>query len=91
MKHAYADRAHHLGDPTLMCLRTAYVTVVLRKSEANDPNRTFETEFYGQKIAPPQDAGTQHISAQDGEGGVADNYTNTSLVLEWWCPSLGWF
>ena len=93
MKHAYADRAHHLGDPDFVDVPTDRLLSPGRVTEIRgkyDPNRTFETEFYGQKIAPPQDAGTQHISAQDGEGGVALTTTiNTSFGSGMVVPELG--
>jgi gamma-glutamyltranspeptidase/glutathione hydrolase len=84
MKHAYADRAHHLGDP-------AFVTVPVDRLVADGrieeirraiwPGRTFASEHYGALISPPEDAGTQHISVIDRDGvGVGLTTTiNTSF------------
>lgn len=91
MKHAYADRAHHLGDPEF---HQVPVNRLLSDARIGDiqrdiwPGRTFEPAHYGSLVAPPVDAGTEHISAVDAHGiGVALTTTiNTSfgsgLVVE---------
>jgi len=71
MKHAYADRAHHMGDPD-------YVDVPVDRLISDDrvaeirlkiwPGRTFEADYYGGLIAPPTDGGTTHISVVDSNG-----------------------
>ncbi len=94
MKHAYADRAHHLGDPgfvdvpvkrLLSAARIAEIRAAVAMDHTNPP------DFYGSPIAPPVDAGTQHISALDGRGGAAGITTtvNTSFGSGVIVPSLG--
>lgn len=84
MKHAYADRAHHLGDPGFVEVDVAGLLAGARVSEVRskiDRTQTFETAYYGPVIAPPRDGGTQHISVVDAQGlGVALTTTiNTSF------------
>ena len=79
MKHGYADRAHHLGDPD-------HVEVPLERLLSDErresirraiwPGRTFPPEHYGAAIAVPEDAGTQHIAVVDEEG-LAVSLTTT--------------
>lgn len=84
MKHVYADRAHHLGDPDFVdvpvqrLLSPERITAI---QQAVWPSRTFEPERYGPLIAPPQDAGTHHISVVDRAGRAAALTTtiNTSF------------
>ncbi|MFT7519309.1 MAG: gamma-glutamyltranspeptidase/glutathione hydrolase [Kiritimatiellia bacterium] len=71
MKHAYADRAHHLGDPDFVDVPVNRLISDERRDEVRRkiyPTRTFGVEHYGPKIAPPQDGGTQHISVVDQHG-----------------------
>ena len=73
MKHAYADRAHHLGDPDFVEVPTERLLSDGRRDairQAIWPGRTFEPDHYGPLIAPPQDGGTQHISVRDAKGGA---------------------
>ncbi|MCA9569262.1 MAG: gamma-glutamyltransferase, partial [Myxococcales bacterium] len=71
LQHAYADRAHHLGDPDHVevpvdrLLAPERIEAIRR---AIWPARTFPPDHYGPLIAPPRDAGTQHISAVDRDG-----------------------
>lgn len=72
-QHVYADRAHHLGDPAFVEVPVERLLSDERRDEirrAIYPTRTFPVEHYGSRIAPPVDAGTQHISAVDAEGGA---------------------
>lgn len=74
MKHAYADRAHHLGDPDFVEVPVDHLLSEERVAEIRSkvwPGRTFPPEAYGPLFAPPRDAGTQHISAIDASGGAA--------------------
>ncbi len=71
MKHAYADRAHHLGDPEFVDVPVERLLSSERIEEMRsgfDPDKTHPPEFYGSLIAPPADAGTQHISVLDADG-----------------------
>jgi gamma-glutamyltranspeptidase/glutathione hydrolase len=71
MKHAYADRAHHMGDPDFTHVDTGRLLSKERVGEviaAFDPDRTLPTDAYGERIAPPSDAGTEHISVVDRDG-----------------------
>jgi gamma-glutamyltranspeptidase/glutathione hydrolase len=71
MKHAYADRAHHLGDPEFIEVDVARLVGDERVAEVREkvwPGRTFETAYYGKLMAVPADAGTQHISVIDRAG-----------------------
>ena len=84
MKHAYADRAHHLGDPDFIEVDTTRLLSAerVRKVRAKfQAERTFEPSYYGRPIQPLEDAGTQHISVMDQEGMAAALTTtiNTSF------------
>lgn len=84
MKHAYADRAHDLGDPDFVDVPTERLIGSERVDEIRRaiwPGRTFPPTYYGEVIAPPVDAGTQHISVLDADGGAASLTTtiNTSF------------
>jgi gamma-glutamyltranspeptidase/glutathione hydrolase len=84
MKHAYADRAQHLGDPDFVDVPVERLlsTERIKAIQADfDDARTHEASHYGAKVEPPRDAGTQHISALDADGlGVALTTTiNTSF------------
>lgn len=71
MKHAYADRAHHLGDPDFVKVRVSDLLSDERIDEVRGaiyPGRTFSSDHYGPLIAPPSDGGTQHISVLDADG-----------------------
>jgi len=70
MKHAYADRARFLGDPDFVEVPVARLLSEERIGEIRRgirPERTFGPEHYGEPIAPPRDAGTQHISVVDAQ------------------------
>lgn len=95
MKHAYADRAHHLGDPDHVEVPVAR----LLSPERSDgivreiyPSRTFAPEHYGDPVAPPTDAGTQHISVLDRQGNAVALTTtiNTSFGSGVVAPELGY-
>ncbi|TNE87489.1 MAG: gamma-glutamyltransferase [Deltaproteobacteria bacterium] len=84
MKHAYADRAQHLGDPDFVEVDTARLVSDERVAEIRQkiwPMRTHPPEYYGALVEPPQDAGTQHISVIDAQGGAVALTTtiNTSF------------
>jgi gamma-glutamyltranspeptidase/glutathione hydrolase len=90
-QHAYADRAHHLGDPDFVEVPVARLVSPERAAEVRSaivPDTTFPPDRYGTLVAAPSDAGTQHISALDATGGAVALTTtiNTSfgsgLVVE---------
>ncbi len=94
LKHGFADRAHALGDPDFVQVPVERLLGDARIAEirgAYDPKRTLSTSAYGPLLAPPKDAGTQHISVIDRDGlGVALTTTvnqtfGSGLVV----PSLG--
>lgn len=71
MKHGYADRAQHLGDPDFVDVPVEALLSddrVAAIRAAFDPARTLPPDAYGDLIAPPRDAGTQHLSVVDAEG-----------------------
>lgn len=94
MKHAFADRAHHLGDPDFVDVPLGRLLSPERVEEiraAFDPSGTLPPERYGALISPPQDAGTQHISVIDGEGRavVLTTTINTSFGSGLVAPGVG--
>lgn len=79
LKHGFADRAHHLGDPDFVDVPTERLLSDARITQIRQaiwPARTFEPTVYGPPIAPPRDGGTQHISVVD-EHGMAVSLTST--------------
>lgn len=93
MKHAYADRAR-LGDPGVPEVDVAPMLEPARLDAiraAFDPERTLPSTAYGTWAPPPDDAGTQHLSALDADGmAVALTTTiNTSFGSGVVVPSLG--
>jgi gamma-glutamyltranspeptidase/glutathione hydrolase len=71
MQHAFADRAHHLGDPDFVEVDVERLLSPARVAEIRSKvslDATHDTDWYGPLIAPPRDAGTQHISVVDPSG-----------------------
>lgn len=94
MKHAYADRAQHLGDPDFVDVPVQRLLSPERIEAIRadfDPTRTFPADHYGSRTEPPKDAGTQHISTLDADGlGVALTTTiNTSFGSGVYVEELG--
>lgn len=82
MKHAYADRAHHLGDPDVVEVPVERLLSDERIAEiraAFDPDHTLPPEAYGPPIEAPTDAGTQHLSVVDGKGGAVALTTTINM------------
>ena len=82
MKHAFADRAHHLGDPDFVAVPTKRLLSEERITEiveAFDSERTFDPDAYGDPIASPRDGGTQHISVIDSDGSAVALTTTINL------------
>lgn len=93
-QHAYADRAHFMGDPDrvevpLDAMLSPQRIEAVRA--AFDPERTFEPDHYGLPVDAGTDAGTQHISVLDAQGlAVALTTTvNTSFGAELVAPQSG--
>jgi gamma-glutamyltranspeptidase/glutathione hydrolase len=83
-KHAYADRAHHLGDPDFVDVPVDRLVSAARADEIRrdlSPDSTWPPEHYGTMVAPVTDHGTQHISVLDAAGGAVALTTtiNTSF------------
>lgn len=94
MKHAYADRANHLGDPAFVDVPVAAMLAPERIDAIRRsfwPDRTLPSTAYGLPVAPPDDAGTQHISVLDERGlAVALTTTvNTAFGAEVVAPASG--
>lgn len=73
LRHGFADRAQHLGDPAFSDVPTERLLSDARIAEiraAFDPERSFPPEAYGTLVQPPTDAGTQHLSVVDRQGGA---------------------
>ena len=71
LKHGFADRAHHMGDPDYVKVPVGRLLSGERKAEiadAYDAGRTHPPDHYGKRIAVLEDEGTQHISVLDSEG-----------------------
>ena len=93
-KHAYADRAAHMGDPAFVEVpveRLLSDERIAEVSAAFDPERTLPLEAYGELIAPTPDDGTHHISVLDANGMAASLTTtiNTSFGSEVVTPNSG--
>ncbi len=71
MKHAYADRARHMGDPDRHRVPVDALLAEERITSIRndfDPDRTHDAAHYGTPIDAGTDAGTQHISVIDADG-----------------------
>jgi gamma-glutamyltranspeptidase/glutathione hydrolase len=71
MKHAFADRATWLADPsfTWVPVRRLLAPAYLDERAASvDLQRTFAPQAYGSAAAPGEDGGTSHLSVIDGAG-----------------------
>jgi gamma-glutamyltranspeptidase/glutathione hydrolase len=84
LKHGFADRAHHMGDPDFVDVpvdRLLSEERVKTIRDAFQPDGTLSAVSYGEPIASPKDAGTQHISVLDASGGAVALTTtiNTSF------------
>ncbi len=93
-KHAYADRAHYMGDPDRVSVPVAQMLSADRIREiqrAIVPGRTFPPEAYGMAPPLPNDAGTQHISVlgPDGQAVALTTTINTSFGSEVVAPKSG--
>lgn len=84
MKHAFADRARHLADPSFVDVPTGPLTseTYLDTLAARvDPDATQPPEAYGTAGALPEDGGTSHFSVVDrwGNAVACTETINTSF------------
>ena len=83
-QHAFADRANHMGDPEFIDVPVERLLSPARIQAIQDsfqPNGTLNREAYGDNRGVVDDAGTQHISVLDADGGAVALTTtiNTSF------------
>ncbi len=86
LKHGFADRSRHLGDPGFVTvpvqrlLDGAYLDELAARIQ---PDRVLPQELYGsdheRPAAPAQDAGTAHISVVDADGNAVALTTTINL------------
>jgi gamma-glutamyltranspeptidase/glutathione hydrolase len=70
-QHAFADRAHFMGDPDRVDVPVEQLISKERVEAVKNvfnPNKTHPPEVYGAPYDAGQDAGTQHISVIDKNG-----------------------
>ena len=85
LKHAFADRARHLGDPDFVQVPLAKLTdpAYHRELAARiDDQHTLKPERYGMPTAPaqpPRDGGTTHLSVIDADGNAVALTTTVNL------------
>ncbi len=94
MKHAYADRAHFLGDPDVVDVpveRLLSAERIAAITQDFDPERTHPAAHYAPAVDVVEDAGTLHISVVDADGlAVALTTTiNTAFGAELVPPTVG--
>lgn len=89
LKHAFADRAHWLGDPDYVELPVARLTSPKYASELAQrikPQQTLPSKEYGSGAPPAEDRGTSHFCVCDKQGNIVAitetiNGTFGSLVV----------
>jgi gamma-glutamyltranspeptidase/glutathione hydrolase len=85
LKHAFADRARHLGDSDFVAVPLAKLGDPAYHRELAgriDEQRTQKPERYGSPTAPaqpPHDGGTAHLSVIDGDGNAVALTTTVNL------------
>lgn len=92
MKHAFADRARHMGDldfasaPIERLTSDSYATELARKIQADG---AIKIEEYGLPV-PPDDRGTSHFCVADSQGNVAvstetinTSFGSLAAIEEW--------
>ncbi len=87
MKHSFADRARHLADPAFVALPlTALLerSMLARRANAIDLERTHAPEHYGWASAPRDDSGTSHVSVVDASGGAVACTETINLAFGSW-------
>lgn len=94
LKHAFADRARHLGDADFVKVPVQALTskTYAKKLAASiDPKATRKTEAYGSVKPPRDDSGTSHISVIDAAGNMLSctSTVNTSFGSLVYVPEFG--
>jgi gamma-glutamyltranspeptidase/glutathione hydrolase len=85
LKHGFADRARHLGDPDFVQVPLAKLTDPAYHHELAariDDQHTLKPERYGMPTAPavpPRDGGTTHLSVIDADGNAVALTTTVNL------------
>ena len=84
LKHAFADRAHLMGDPDFVRVPVEQMLSPRRVAEVKarfDPTRTLPREAYGGRYGLPADGGTSHFNVIDSQGAAVALTTtiNTSF------------
>ncbi len=72
-KHAFADRANHMGDPDRVAVPVDQMLAPERIDEIRRsivPMRTLPDSAYGTRLDIGKDGGTLHLSVVDAEGGA---------------------
>jgi gamma-glutamyltranspeptidase/glutathione hydrolase len=85
LKHAFADRARHLGDPDFVKVPVAHLLAPAYHAELAKrikDNAVLPSELYGTPDAPAdlhRDGGTTHLSVVDAEGNAVALTTTVNL------------
>lgn len=86
--HAFADRAHDLGDPAFVkvpAVRLGAAQYAAQLAARILPNQVLPPAAYGSKATgpadPPHDHGTTHLCVADGEGNVVALTTTVNLLF----------
>jgi gamma-glutamyltranspeptidase/glutathione hydrolase len=85
LKHGFADRARHLGDPDFVAVPLAKLTDAAYHKELAariDDQHTLKPERYGMPTAPavpPHDGGTTNLSIIDADGNAVALTTTVNL------------
>lgn len=90
LKHAFADRARHLGDPAFYDVPTTKLVDPAYAKELAariSDDKVAKPESYGSSthgakavpVEPPRDKGTSHLCVSDGDGNVVALTTTVNL------------
>ncbi len=87
LKHAFADRAHLLGDPqfakvpTARLIDPAYARELAARIKDDSVGAPESYGMKGPAAQPPRDHGTSHLCVADGEGNVVALTTTINLAF----------